>query len=175
MTGNEHPLTRLTPDLVRQWAEGTIEEWLQGWTQSSDEVPVQHRVRLMTDGKYRFEPSRYADNEWPEQFFRILAVVVEDESNAEAPTDSLTRLSTNLKDRAAGIMNRDDLGGPTVRTDIETVVRTAYLLAALLDGEHLAHITGRALRHLHATNHPAALDLIQLVRLIRDALRTLAT
>lgn len=75
--GPDHPLNT---EVVRGWAVGTLEEWLEGWTQADETVSRQYRVRVHDDGTWVFEPDHYTSGEWPAvptQRFKIDVTVTE--------------------------------------------------------------------------------------------------
>lgn len=68
--------TDITAQTVADWAEGTLEEWLPGYTDYLDEHGCQFRIKLMTDGTYQVEPMRgYND---AARYFRVIVTVVEE-------------------------------------------------------------------------------------------------
>lgn len=44
----------VTVDVVHDWATGTLEGWLDGYTDPTDTLP-QFKVTLLADGTYRVE------------------------------------------------------------------------------------------------------------------------
>lgn len=50
-----HRVSAVTPEAVQDWAVGTLEEWLPGYTQPDDETGEQYRIKQITDDTYRVE------------------------------------------------------------------------------------------------------------------------
>lgn len=70
---------KLTADRVTDWAQGTLEDWLEGWTMAGDDVPIQYRMRPQGDGTWIFEPTSFPPDGWerPTQRFTIQISVTE--------------------------------------------------------------------------------------------------
>ncbi|SEP53649.1 hypothetical protein [Amycolatopsis saalfeldensis] len=71
---------KLTTEIVADWALGTLEEWLEGWTAPQDDVPIQYRARPQDDGTWLFEPMTYSSEgyrERPVQRFEVRIAVTE--------------------------------------------------------------------------------------------------
>lgn len=45
----------VTARTVSQWADGTLQEWLPGFTDYDDDAGRQYRIKLMDDGTYQVE------------------------------------------------------------------------------------------------------------------------
>lgn len=73
------PTDPLDEAVVQDWAIGTLQEWLQGYTSPQEDVPTQYRVRLQSDGTFTFEPVTSSGTiyELPTQRFRIDISVTE--------------------------------------------------------------------------------------------------
>lgn len=46
---------KVTPEQLREWAEGTVEEWLPGYTHEMGPGQEQFKIVLLGDGRYRVE------------------------------------------------------------------------------------------------------------------------
>lgn len=64
---SKHEFEKLTPEIVAGWATGTLEGWLEGYTEPQDDVPIQYRARPMDDGTWTFEATTYSDEGYRER------------------------------------------------------------------------------------------------------------
>ena len=76
---------RLTTGIVSDWAEGTLEEWLEGFSFPQENVPIQYRIQPWDDGTWVFEP--HNDPYWgrPTQRFKLTVHVEEVPANPDTP------------------------------------------------------------------------------------------
>ncbi|OXM56424.1 hypothetical protein CFP71_13430 [Amycolatopsis thailandensis] len=70
---------KLTAAHVADWARGTLEDGLEGWTMAGDDVPLQYRMQPQADDTWIFEPTPYPPDGWerPTQRFAIQIAVTE--------------------------------------------------------------------------------------------------
>ena len=77
---SKHEFEKLTPAIIADWAMGTLQEWLEGYTFPQDDVPIQYRARVYDDGTWTFEAMTSSDEgyrERPTQRFVITVSVTE--------------------------------------------------------------------------------------------------
>jgi len=66
----------ISAQTVADWAEGTLQEWLPGYTDVIEGHGCQYRIKLMDDDTYSVEPHHGYFG--PARFFRVTVSVVEE-------------------------------------------------------------------------------------------------
>lgn len=73
MSDNEPP-RRIDRHTIEDWAQGTLENWLPGYTDYDDVLGCQYRIRRIETDTYEVET---VDGAYSAGRFRILVAVVE--------------------------------------------------------------------------------------------------